>query len=779
MASGGSEWPAEAFPGPACVPSALSDRPWRSLTPAPSFPPFRPPSASNRPHDLLLASSSRACSRAYFHRFNLYRQHTWMCSSTGKTQLTYEEALLSERKARRLIEEGLPDIWKKALLLKANFSTERLDHVVDFVHDALRQHAFVDEDVNIEITQWTSHMARVVQPPDTTDARFAEPTLKAGEVRIRWLNQFGEPEGEAEVIPTKRIKRDRIAFSKQNFKRFLKENMTRELWAGSPLVIKPEVAARLGIPTDMPPGIQDLYRKRIEGPDYRPPRTLHAEPEFPTRFPVDDTQLHRLVREDPQFLAKHGDLPWSSGAAPAIADEQRTLGKRPEGKKVPSERVPLPQGVVADVLFVWNFLTVYCKPLNLYPFTFDDFVNALTTLDYRNEVMSETVFSLLRVSRRERENLVKAAEKAKAAALAAEKAAAALRDLDRGAGEDGTDAGDGSGTPPAEVGTPSAAGSAAPSGVKPALKIDTSTKKEPVDDGSDKDSSSPLTPIDEHALVNLEIDRHLTWVRSWTNFPWSAWSTHPSARGLPAHPCVRLKGWQAALMSAVVDLVWLLPGAKDPEVFIPGYWRIIGKMLELADREEEDEGVDTLLKLDPPPKQDPVLAQLPPEPIQPQQADAASASAADEADMSIFDDVDAEGVPASEESDAEYGPTGRKLRKGKRPAPTAVPAAAMDEPFHDPTKRRRLGAGMYDESRAAVMPGVASLVAVTLAAEKPQQLSTRKTTKKTMPDLEFLHICERGWNRLKIREKLGLLKFLIEEIVFGWEEIRLVARTPP
>jgi hypothetical protein len=44
-----------------------------------------------------------------------------MCETTGKTNMTYEEAANSERKARRLMDEGLPDIWKKAVLSKANY----------------------------------------------------------------------------------------------------------------------------------------------------------------------------------------------------------------------------------------------------------------------------------------------------------------------------------------------------------------------------------------------------------------------------------------------------------------------------------------------------------------------------------------------------------------------------------------------------------------------------------------------------------------------------------
>lgn len=35
----------------------------------------------------------------YLNRINLYRQRIWMCKVSGKTNLTYEEALLSEEHA--------------------------------------------------------------------------------------------------------------------------------------------------------------------------------------------------------------------------------------------------------------------------------------------------------------------------------------------------------------------------------------------------------------------------------------------------------------------------------------------------------------------------------------------------------------------------------------------------------------------------------------------------------------------------------------------------------
>ena len=44
-------------------------------------------------------------SREYVNRINLYRQRVWTCKYTGKINLTYEEALLSEVKATEKVQQ--------------------------------------------------------------------------------------------------------------------------------------------------------------------------------------------------------------------------------------------------------------------------------------------------------------------------------------------------------------------------------------------------------------------------------------------------------------------------------------------------------------------------------------------------------------------------------------------------------------------------------------------------------------------------------------------------
>jgi hypothetical protein len=313
------------------------------------------------------------------------------------------------------------------------------------------------------------------------------------------------------------------------------------------------------------------------------------------------------------------------------------------------------------------------------------------------------------------------------------------------------------------------------------------------DDAKSSAPSSPLTPLSEEALVSVTIEQHVNYVRAWTAFPWHQYTSAYNVKGAPAPNPLRLKGWQSSLVSSVIDLVWMLPGNRSPEEWIPGYTKIVGKMFEVVDQEEEDEGVEEMLKRDIPIRA-PDLPLPAPKPHHqhyygvistPAAAATATTAAApaspapvDESSMGIDEDLDFEDEvdqgDLSADGSEDYTPgkrTSRSAGKKRKEAP-----APVEEEFHDPSKRRRLGAGMYDESRNVVMPGVQNLIAVTTAAAMPQQLvdPVKKSHKRKAPETRFLELCERGWNRLKMKEKLALLKFLIEEVVCGEDAIRLV-----
>ena len=51
----------------------------------------------------------------YLNRINLYRQRVWTCKVTGKINLTYEEALVSEKRATEKVQQFPKELVVPAL----------------------------------------------------------------------------------------------------------------------------------------------------------------------------------------------------------------------------------------------------------------------------------------------------------------------------------------------------------------------------------------------------------------------------------------------------------------------------------------------------------------------------------------------------------------------------------------------------------------------------------------------------------------------------------------
>jgi hypothetical protein len=59
--------------------------------------------------------------REYLKRTSLYRKPIWQCESTGKSNLTYKEALDSEKVEKEKVQDKLPEQLQKRVLLHIQF----------------------------------------------------------------------------------------------------------------------------------------------------------------------------------------------------------------------------------------------------------------------------------------------------------------------------------------------------------------------------------------------------------------------------------------------------------------------------------------------------------------------------------------------------------------------------------------------------------------------------------------------------------------------------------
>lgn len=59
--------------------------------------------------------------RSYINKLTLYHQAIWECERTGKTNLTYEQALESERNEHERAEYHFSEVLRKSILNQVQF----------------------------------------------------------------------------------------------------------------------------------------------------------------------------------------------------------------------------------------------------------------------------------------------------------------------------------------------------------------------------------------------------------------------------------------------------------------------------------------------------------------------------------------------------------------------------------------------------------------------------------------------------------------------------------
>lgn len=100
--------------------------------------------------------------REHSKRLALYQQPVWTCEITGKHNLTYQQALESERIEKRNVESKLPKVLRKAILTRVelrmllliaidvystiiNIETTDLNMLVDDIINNFKNNYFVGE----------------------------------------------------------------------------------------------------------------------------------------------------------------------------------------------------------------------------------------------------------------------------------------------------------------------------------------------------------------------------------------------------------------------------------------------------------------------------------------------------------------------------------------------------------------------------------------------------------------------------------------------------------
>ncbi|MFQ6647609.1 hypothetical protein Gotur_021057 [Gossypium turneri] len=400
---------------------------------------------------LFLVLAKLIAIREYLNRINLYRQRVWMCKSTGKSNLTYEEAMVTEKNAIQKVQQLPNDLVAPALRIiqfSKNQSTTLLTKALVVILIRLPLPSFLASfgtcafvifsfsifnslfnlfTAFVQLCQITSGfltgMLSLRDLADLVTKKLQKDLFVGAELygkkddglypcRVLKIVENGVGKMQYEVAllgENKKITENAILhgedlvwkktpFNRKILKSFIRESTCRSI----PWVLHEKLAQKHGISTDLPEELRSKFflqggqlvnrtkkrknenrnnvgeangesgkSKRNKGETGKPDASKEEnnQPEDePVKYPIDDL-LVKPGPDDPLFT------------------------DRPS----PSRDFNVPMDCIGDLLMVWDFCSSFSRVLNLWPFSLEDFENAICHKDSNLVIIVETHSALLRI----------------------------------------------------------------------------------------------------------------------------------------------------------------------------------------------------------------------------------------------------------------------------------------------------------------------------------------------------------------------------------------------
>ncbi|CAN1317014.1 DDT domain-containing protein DDB_G0282237 [Linum perenne] len=300
----------------------------------------------------------------YVNRINLYRQRMWSCKISGKANLTYEEALVSEKHATEKVQ-GIPEVLVEPALRVIQFSTLSLKDLADTIGVKLLEFKFVGDELHAKKGE---HVVpcRILKVLGDSNGKM--------HYEVKWLER-NKKATETSVVSEDELIRKKKPCSRDILKSFIRESTYRR----DPWVLHEHLTRKHGISNDLPEELNDkvFFHNGVVCDKKR----KNAGDEL-IKYPIDDL----LVQ-------------------PAADDQVFT--ERP----LPSRNFDVPMDSVGDLLMVWDYCSSFGRLLHLWPFSLEDFENAICRKDGNVILIVETHSALLHLLLKENGDYFLAAKK--------------------------------------------------------------------------------------------------------------------------------------------------------------------------------------------------------------------------------------------------------------------------------------------------------------------------------------------------------------------------------
>jgi hypothetical protein len=239
---------------------------------------------------------------AYLERMDFFKSKRFTCEVSGRSGLTFFDALRSEQAGSREIDEAFPQALREPVLRRVQFSTvSRIDNLVEDVFNDFRDDFYPGELVTVILDDGERLNGHV-----RDKAKFAEVRNQDGSVQreafSRYFVKLLDRDDEEALVDDRHIVRDRKVFTKQMLRSFIKNTVTREGWNGAPWLVKPEIADRFRIDTNVPPHLRQGHKAAVKKAEKRQSMeqegmfgVWQSNPEFPQLKPVSQGRKNQQV----------------------------------------------------------------------------------------------------------------------------------------------------------------------------------------------------------------------------------------------------------------------------------------------------------------------------------------------------------------------------------------------------------------------------------------------------------------------------------------------------
>ncbi|KAI7898906.1 ATP-utilizing chromatin assembly and remodelling N-terminal-domain-containing protein [Cokeromyces recurvatus] len=388
---------------------------------------------------------------SYINRLTLYNQAIWECEVTGRKNLTYKQALESEKLEHdKRVEYIFSKPLRKCILEKVQFQTKRLDDLVDDTYNYFKENYVKGETIQCKLNEYNYHAEIVDIIHSTNNESHTEHDVpRQPDGRLRFPDAFLHPEPKSPNIYNYKHKkqfevqlidevgnlledchriidedqiydREKHIYNRLNIQSFIRECCYQDTYMNAPWLIKPAIASTYHIDTTLPDHIQELYErlskkrkipsyyerdaeKRAKREEIQLLRAKQKEErdrlreekrkQSAVKYPVEDLDLP-IYRKDPNLNWTLIDMSTDS-----THDIPYPSGGRPE-RPTPHTNSLSPE--LFDILLaIWSFMAAFSEPLKLSSFSLDEFEASIFGED-RSHILAEYHATLLNVIIRER-----------------------------------------------------------------------------------------------------------------------------------------------------------------------------------------------------------------------------------------------------------------------------------------------------------------------------------------------------------------------------------------